>query len=77
MATTIVGMRIVLSNGTVIDTSEDPAMRPDILKVARVGLGALGIVVRVTVRTVPAFKLRRTATPFRLSELMPTIPTLY
>lgn len=47
------------------------------MKVARVGLGALGVVVRVTVRTVPAFKLRRTATPYLLGDLMPAIPSIY
>lgn len=71
MATSILGLRLVLANGTVLDASS--ALNPDVFRVSRVGLGALGVIVRVTVRAVPLFKLRRTATPFSLKEFLPWV----
>ncbi|KAA0147261.1 hypothetical protein FNF29_07522 [Cafeteria roenbergensis] len=71
MATSILGLRLVLANGTVLDASA--SLNPGVFRVARVGLGALGVIVRVTVRAVPLFKLRRTATPYSLKELLPWV----
>ncbi|MEM7140094.1 MAG: D-arabinono-1,4-lactone oxidase [Actinomycetota bacterium] len=56
LATTIVGMEIVDGHGQRIWCDE--TVRPDLLRVARVGIGALGIVTRVTLQCVPAFDLR-------------------
>jgi len=55
IATRIVGIELVTGDGTVrrADESNDP----ELLRIARVGLGALGIVTEVTIRCVPAFRL--------------------
>ena len=43
---------------------------PDLLRAARVGLGALGVIYSVTVRTVPAFRLDRLDSPKPLAEVL-------
>jgi L-gulono-1,4-lactone dehydrogenase len=51
----IVGMRLITGDGSVIECStQDNA---DVLDVARVGLGALGVVSTVTLQCVPSFRL--------------------
>ena len=55
LATTIVGMEIVDGRGELIQCDEHE--RPELLQVARVGVGALGIVTRMTLQCVPAFDL--------------------
>lgn len=55
IATTIVGMEIVDGHGDVVRCDE--TTEPDLLRVARVGLGALGIVTEVTIQCVGAFNL--------------------
>jgi len=52
----VVGLRMVAGDGTVV--SCDRTTDPDLLHVARVGLGALGIVTEVTLVCVPAFNLK-------------------
>ncbi len=55
ISTRIVGLEMVVGDGSIVraDESNDP----DLLRVARVGVGALGIVTEVTLRCVPAFNL--------------------
>ena len=55
VAAGVVGMRLVAGDGTVVVLG--PNDDPDLLEVARVGLGALGIVTEVTLQCVPAFNL--------------------
>ena len=55
LATTIVGVELVTGDGSVVRADEHND--PELLRVARVGLGALGIVTEVTLRCVPAFNL--------------------
>jgi L-gulonolactone oxidase len=55
LATRIVGLRIVTADGSVLDCT--PESNADVLDVARVGLGALGVLSTVTVDAVPAFRL--------------------
>ncbi len=55
LATTVVGLELVTGDGTVVRTDEEHD--PELLRVARVGVGALGVVTQVTLRTVPAFNL--------------------
>ena len=52
----VVGLRMVAGDGTVVNC--DQTTDPDLLHVARVGLGALGIVTEVTLVCVPAFNLK-------------------
>jgi FAD-linked oxidoreductase len=60
LATTIVGLELVTGDGSV--RRADETLDPDLLRVARVGLGALGIVTELTLRCVPAFNLRAVET---------------
>ena len=68
IATTIVGMEIVTGDGTVRRADEDND--PELLRVARVGLGALGIVTEVTLRCVPAFNLHAVETIEPLADVV-------
>lgn len=55
LATTVVGMEIVDGRGEILWCDEQT--NPELLAVARVGVGALGVVTRVTLQCVPAFNL--------------------
>ncbi len=55
LATAVVGLRLVTGDGTVLDCSAE--QHPEVFASARVGLGALGVISTVTLRTVPAFTL--------------------
>jgi FAD-linked oxidoreductase len=62
------GVELVLADGTVHECSADSD--PDELLAARAGLGALGAVYAVTLRTVPAYTVRRVDRPAPLSETL-------
>ncbi len=68
IATTVVGMEIVTGDGTVRRADEEND--PELLRVARVGLGALGIVTEVTLRCVPTFNLHAVETIEPLSDVI-------
>ena len=74
MSSTITSLDLLLANGTVATTSITE--NPNLFKAVRVGLGALGIVVRVTLQVVPKFKLHRVAMPYPLDQLMVDLPRL-
>ena len=59
---------LVLADGSVVEVSADAD--PEGLLAARVGLGALGILYSVTLRTVPAFTIRRVDRPAPLGETL-------
>jgi hypothetical protein len=75
MATQITGLTIVDANGVVHNASA--TQNPDLFTTARVGLGALGVVIEVTVNTVPIFKLRETTYSMPLQDLLDTHDELY
>ena len=68
LATTVVGMELVTGSGEVrcLDEGSDA----ELLRVARVGLGALGIVTEVTLQCVPAFVLHARETVEPLDEVL-------
>lgn len=68
LATTVVGLEMVTADGSLVTCS--PAERPDLWSAARVGLGSLGILTRVTLRCVPLFALRAEEGPMALDELL-------
>ena len=68
LATTIVGMDIVDGRGELIHCDEHE--RPELLRVARVGVGALGIVTRMTLQCVRAFDLHAAETSEPLEGLL-------
>jgi L-gulonolactone oxidase len=55
LSSRIVGMRLITGDGSVLECSTTE--NPDLLDVARVGLGALGVVSTITLQCVPAFRL--------------------
>ncbi|MCE2763071.1 MAG: FAD-binding protein [Ilumatobacteraceae bacterium] len=68
IAAQVVAMRVVAGDGSVLDLS--PEHHPTLFHAARVGVGALGIVSRVTLRVVPAFRLRAVEGAQRLDDLV-------
>jgi L-gulono-1,4-lactone dehydrogenase len=68
LAAQIVAMRIVTADGGVIACSATE--EPEVFHVARVGLGALGIVSTVTLQVAPAFRLHVVERPERVDALL-------
>ena len=68
LATTIVGMELVAGNGDIIWCDEEN--NPELLHAARVGVGALGVVTKVTIQCVPAFNLHVHETIETLDDLL-------
>jgi FAD-linked oxidoreductase len=64
----IEAIELVLPDGILLEVS--PASEPELLPAVRVGLGALGVIATVTLRTMPAFTIRRTDSPLPLSETL-------
>ncbi len=74
LATQVLGMRLVLGTGQVVETSADT--NPKLFRLARVGLGALGLISTVTLRCVPAFRLHTVEEVRRIDDVMDAWPTL-
>jgi len=64
------GLELVLADGTVRHLSA--ATDPELLRAARVGVGALGALAAVTLRCVPAFSLSRVDSPHPREEVLDT-----
>ncbi len=64
----IVGMRLIVADGTVLSCSANE--NAEIFHCARVGLGALGIVSTVTLQVCPAFNLSVVNEPLRLDAVL-------
>ena len=62
------GLELVLADGSVRHLTA--ATHPELLRAARVGIGALGAISAVTLRCVPAFTLRRVDTPEPREEVL-------
>lgn len=73
IATRIVGIELVTGDGTV--RRADETTDPELLRTARVGLGALGVVTEVTLRCVPAFNLRAVEVLEPLAEVLADFDT--
>ncbi len=71
IATAVVGLRLVLASGETLDCSA--TQHPEIFRIARVALGTLGIITRITMQLLPAYRLheRTWVAPFEgcLAEL--------
>jgi len=74
LAGLVTRLRMVLADGSVVDLSAD--RDPDLFAAARVGLGALGVITRVTLRFVPAFRLEEICEPMRFDEALDKVPDL-
>lgn len=75
MASQIEALRIVTANGTVVDASKDDANQ-DLFNAARVGIGSLGVISEMTLRTLPLFRLKLTYTQMPLDQLLGDLPSL-
>jgi len=70
----VVGLRLVTADGEVRELSAESD--PDAWRAARVGLGALGVITRVTLRCVPLFTLSRLDLPRDLDETLAALDEL-
>jgi FAD-linked oxidoreductase len=61
-------LTLVLADGSTLQCSTE--RDPEVFRAARVGLGALGVVAEVTLRCVPAFRLRGSDAPAPLGETL-------
>jgi L-gulonolactone oxidase len=64
----VAGLRLITADGEPLDCSED--VEPDLFRAARVSLGALGVITRVTLRCAPLYTLRRRDRPVPLDEVL-------
>jgi L-gulono-1,4-lactone dehydrogenase len=67
-------VELVLADGGTVELDE--GSDPEGLRAARVGLGALGVIYAVTVRTIPAFTLHRVDSPKPLAETLDRLEEL-
>jgi FAD-linked oxidoreductase len=72
IANFIVGLELVVGDGSVHWCDADH--NPELFHCARVGLGALGVVTKVTLQCVPAFNLRAYEHPERLASVLDGLP---
>ena len=70
----VAGLRLVNGHGEVIDINAQ--QNPELFDVARVGVGALGIVTQVTLNVVPAFRLRAVEGAQKLDALIENLDEL-
>jgi FAD-linked oxidoreductase len=68
LATQIAALTLVTASGEVLRVSEKE--NPELLPAARLGLGALGVIVDVTVRCVPEFMLHAIERPEPLEDVL-------
>jgi L-gulonolactone oxidase len=68
LATQVVGLRLVTAAGDVLACS--PEANPDVFDMARVGLGALGLLSTVTLRCSPAFNLHAVERPMPVDDVL-------
>lgn len=65
---TVVGLQIVLADGTAVTCSRES--KPEIFEAARLGIGALGIITKMTIHCVPAFALHAEEHPWTLTAVL-------
>jgi FAD-linked oxidoreductase len=70
----VAALELVLADGSVLELSEKDDR--EAFLAARVGLGALGVIYSVTLRTVPAFVMHRVDSPRPLDETLTSIDEL-
>ena len=64
----VAGLELVTGDGTLLRANAEE--NPDVLDVARIGLGALGILTSVTLRVEPLFVLEAHEAPMRWDEAL-------
>ncbi|RZL21073.1 MAG: FAD-binding protein [Rhodococcus sp. (in: high G+C Gram-positive bacteria)] len=71
LATQIHGLEIVTADGAIVTASAD--QNPELFEAARIGLGAIGIITKVTLACSPRFTLRAIEKPDTLSHILDTL----
>ncbi len=74
LAAQVVGARIVLADATVVDCS--PEHEPELFSVARLGLGAFGVLTEVVLQAVPAFRLHAVEAALPLDAVLADLDEL-
>jgi FAD-linked oxidoreductase len=74
LAAQVVGARIVLADGSVVDCSAEH--EPELFSVARLGLGAFGVLTEVILQAVPAFRLHAVEATVPLAEVLADLDAL-
>lgn len=68
LSTMVRGVGLVLADGTHVEAT--PTQDPDLFEVARLGLGAVGVLTSVTLAVEPAFTLRAVEEPWPLARVL-------
>jgi L-gulonolactone oxidase len=74
LSTFVDALTLVTGSGELLRCSE--TSRPDVFAAARVGLGAIGVLIEVTLRCVDAFVLRAHERPATLAAVLAELPAL-
>ena len=69
----IAGLELVTGEGDVVEVSDSD---PELLRAARVAIGAVGVVYAVTIRTVPSYTLDRLDSPKPLAQTLESLDEL-
>lgn len=75
LATQVAALELVLADGSVVSCSAE--LRPDLFAAARIGLGALGVITTVTLRTEPAFVLAAEERPEPIEDVLAALEESY
>ncbi|MFN8636513.1 MAG: D-arabinono-1,4-lactone oxidase [Chloroflexota bacterium] len=70
----VAGLRIVTAGGDLLDCSE--TVEPEVFHAARVSLGAFGVLSRITLRVLPAYRLHERTWPAPFEPCMAQLPEL-
>ncbi len=68
LSSRIVGMRLIDGTGEIVECSA--TQRPELFDVARVGIGAIGVVSALTLQCVPAFRLHAVEEPMPVDDVL-------
>jgi FAD-linked oxidoreductase len=68
LATQITGVVLVTADGSVLRVDEENS--PELLPAVRLGLGALGVLVEITIQCVPSFLMRAVEHPYPFGEVL-------
>ncbi|MGE3267221.1 MAG: D-arabinono-1,4-lactone oxidase [Chloroflexota bacterium] len=74
ISTQVVGMRLVLADGSVLDCSE--LQEPEVLRAGRMSIGALGVITQLTLRVLPAYRLHQRTWPAPFESCLEQLPAL-
>ena len=74
ISTQVRGLELVLADGSVVQCSATE--RPDLLEAARVSIGALGVITKVTLKCVPLYALHAVDAPMPLDDVLDRVDDL-